>query len=136
MYAHDSSKVFYVVSGDRIYAIPLTALREGYEQAQRAGNAGGVAPAGESPFWLDTEVIELAEFLTLDDGDLRQLVPLDASSDVAMELVVGGEGGLTREALLLWGDYCDAADAQLDAGESVDDALRTACTTGAADWAA
>ena len=128
MYAHDHHQVFYVKAGDRIYTIPLTELHAGYRRAQGLGNDGGMEPAGESPFQLDTAVIELAEFLCLDDGAPRQLVPLDLASDVAMRLVVGATFALTREALLLWGDYCDGADARLDDGLEPDDALRLACT--------
>jgi hypothetical protein len=128
MFAHDHHHIFYVKAGDRIYTIPLTALHTGLRRAQGLGNDGGVEPAGESPFLLDTTVIELPEFLCLDDGALRKLVPVDLASDVALRLVMGGTFALTREALLLWGDYCDSADARLDDGLGTDDALRLACT--------
>ena len=86
MYAHDHHQVFYVKAGDRIYTIPLTELHAGYRRAQGLGNDGGMEPAGESPFQLDTAVIELAEFLCLDDGAPRQLVPV--VGDVGQEVRV------------------------------------------------
>lgn len=126
MFLTDNESVYYNLGPDRVFGVRVDKLLAGMAVAERDGNGGGMGPAGVSPWAADTAVASHDDLVMREDGEPRDLVTFELA-DRGVLAMIPGRGrtpvAYLRDAISLWADYCDEADALLNRGSTMGEAM-------------